>query len=65
MKYYRADHYVISNIVEKNSRILDIGCADGKLLHLLKEKKNSSGQGIEIEHDKVEACLQKGLSVVI
>ena len=64
MKNGRADHYVITKIVKKNSRILDIGCADGKLLHLLKREKNASGQGIEIEHDKVEVCLQKGLSVV-
>ena len=64
MKNGRADHYVITKIVKKNSRILDIGCADGKLLHLLKREKNASGQGIEIEYDKVEVCLQKGLSVV-
>ena len=60
----RPDHYVISKIVKHNSRILDIGCADGKLLHILKKNNNSSGQGIEIDHSKVESCLQKGLSVV-
>ena len=64
MKNVRADHNIISKIVKKNSRILDIGCADGKLLHLLEEKKNVSGQGIEINHDKVETCLKKGLSVI-
>ncbi len=31
---------------------------------MLKKKKNINGQGIEISHDKVELCLQKGLSVV-
>ena len=60
----RIDHYIISNIVNRDSRVLDIGCADGKLLHMLKKKKNVTGQGIEISHDKVELCLQKGLSVV-
>ena len=64
MKKNRIDHYIISNIVSKNSRVLDVGCADGKLLHMLKKKKNINGQGIEISHDKVELCLQKGLSVV-
>ncbi len=64
MNKNRSDHYIITEIVEKNSRILDIGCADGKLLHLLIKKKNASVQGIEIEHSKVEACLKKGLSVV-
>ncbi len=64
MKKKRIDHDIISSIVSKGSRVLDIGCADGKLLHMLKNKKNVTGQGIEIEHNKVELCLKKGLSVV-
>lgn len=64
MKNVRADHYIISRIVKNGSRILDIGCADGQLLHLLENKKNVSGQGIEIRHDNVEICLKKGLSVI-
>ena len=64
MKNVRADHYIISSMVKNNSRILDIGCADGQLLHLLEKEKNVSGQGIEIKHDKVEKCLKRGLSVI-
>ncbi len=64
MKNIRADHRIISKIVTKNSRVLDIGCADGKLLHLLGKEKNVSGQGIEIDYSKVETCLRKGLSVI-
>ena len=60
----RKDHSIIANIVKNNSRVLDIGCADGTLLKVLKSKKNISGQGIEIDHTKVENCLRKGLSVV-
>ena len=60
----RIDHNIITNIIKKNSRVLDIGCADGTLLKTLKSKKNISGQGIEIDHTKVEICLKKGLSVV-
>ena len=44
MKNVRADHYIISKIVKNNSRILDIGCADGQLLHLLQKEKNVSFQ---------------------
>ena len=64
MKKVRTDHFIISKIVKNNSRILDIGCADGQLLHLLEKEKSISGQGIEIKHDKVEKCLKKGLSVI-
>ena len=60
----RADHQIIASVVKEKSRVLDIGCADGKLLHLLKKNKRISGQGIEISHKKVESCLEKGLSVV-
>ncbi|MDC3024164.1 methionine biosynthesis protein MetW [Alphaproteobacteria bacterium] len=60
----RIDHNIIVNIVKKKSRVLDIGCADGTLLKTLKSKKLTSGQGIEIDHTKVETCLRKGLSVV-
>ena len=60
----RIDHNIITEIVKKDSRVLDIGCADGTLLKYLKSKKNISGQGIEIDHAKVEDCLRKGLSVV-
>ena len=35
----RKDHSIIANIVKKNSRVLDIGCADGTLLKVLKSKK--------------------------
>ena len=64
MNTNRKDHLIISNIVKKNSRVLDIGCANGTLLKMLKSKNNISGQGIEIDHKKVETCLRKGLSVV-
>ena len=64
MKNIRADHYIISSMVKNNSRILDIGCADGQLLHLLEKEKNVSGQGIEIKYNKVETCLKRGLSVI-
>ena len=39
MENNRADHQIITEIVKEESRILDIGCADGKLLHLLIKKK--------------------------
>lgn len=64
MQTDRTDHLIISNIVKKNSRVLDIGCAEGTLLKKLESNKNISGQGIEIDHKKVEICLRKGLSVV-
>jgi methionine biosynthesis protein MetW len=51
-------------MIEKNSKILDLGCGDGYLLKLLKDEKNVKGRGIEISQEQVIKCLEKGLSVI-
>lgn len=58
------NYAIILDIVEKNSKILDLGCGDGTLLKLLKDRKNTKGQGIEISQNEVIKCLSKGLSVI-
>ena len=57
------NYSIISDIVESNSRVLDLGCGNGTLLKLLKNK-NIKGSGIEISQDEVIKCLSKGLSVI-
>ncbi len=54
----------IIKIIEKNSRVLDLGCGDGELLHQLMEKKSIYGLGIEIDTDEVLKCIKKGVSVI-
>ena len=34
-------------------KILDLGCADGTLLEILKKHKNIKGLGVEINQDRV------------
>lgn len=62
--YSRVDHLLISEMVEPNSRVLDVGCGDGSLLKLLIKKKHVEGRGLEINRDNVNACLSQGLSVI-
>lgn len=57
------NYSIICDIVEANSRVLDLGCGNGTLLKLLKNK-NIKGSGIEISQDEVIKCLSKGLSVI-
>jgi len=55
---------VIADLVEKNKRVLDVGCSDGTLMKFLKENKNVNIRGLEISKDKVQKCIAKGLTVI-
>lgn len=54
----------IVEIVEENSKVLDLGCGDGSLLKMLKDKKNISGKGIEIDQNCVIKSIQNGVSTI-
>ena len=55
---------VISDLIEDNKKVLDVGCADGTLMKFLKENKNINVRGLEISKDKVQECIAKGLTVI-
>ena len=60
----RVDHLLITEMVRAGSRVLDVGCGDGALLHLLAERRQVDGRGIEVARDRVNACVAGGLSVI-
>jgi len=60
----RADLQRIADMVEPDSRVLDIGCETGDLLAYLWHQKNVDARGLEISQDGVHACVSRGLSVV-
>ena len=55
---------VIANLIEKDTRVLDVGCADGTLMKFLKDNKNTNIRGLELSKDKVQECIAKGLTVI-
>lgn len=61
---HRTDHLLIAEMVEPLSRVIDVGCGDGALLQLLAQTKLVDGRGVEVERDKVNACVAQGLSVI-
>ena len=60
----KKDFKIISDLLPKESSVIDVGCNDGSLLQYLKEKNNINGRGMEIDQDKVQLCLSKGISVI-
>ena len=55
---------IISNLINKNTRVLDVGCGDGTLMEYLKDIKKIDIRGIEISKNNVQKCLSKGLTVI-
>jgi len=59
----RSDYAIISDLVEPNTRVLDIGCGEGELLEWLANHKGVDARGIEIVGSKVQRAIARGVSV--
>jgi len=59
----RSDFAIISELVEPNTRVLDLGCGEGELLQWLVENKSVEARGIEIDPRKVQRAIARGTSV--
>ena len=60
----KSEYKIIADIIEANTRVLDVGCNDGTLMEFLKTNKNIDIRGIEISKDQVQTCIAKGLTVI-
>ena len=55
---------VIADLLNNNTRVLDVGCGDGSLMSLLQKEKNIEVRGLELDNDNVQKCIVKGLTVI-
>ncbi|GAC1562794.1 MAG: methionine biosynthesis protein MetW [Beijerinckiaceae bacterium] len=60
----RLDLIVVSRMVERGARVLDVGCGDGALLKLLRDTRAVDARGIELSQRGVNDCVKNGLSVI-
>lgn len=60
----RPDLAFIAHWVRPASHVLDLGCGDGVMLDYLQSDKHCIGYGVEIDDNKIPACVGRGVSVI-
>ena len=53
---------IISKIIAPGSRVLDLGCGDADLLAWLADNKNVDARGVELDAQKVQRAIARGVS---
>ena len=60
----RFDFDIITRWITPGERVLDLGCGDGDLLAHLIAERQVKGYGIELDVERVVACIQAGINVL-
>jgi methionine biosynthesis protein MetW len=61
---FRQDFAIISGWVKFGSKVLDLGCGDGALLHFLRNGLEVKGYGVEKDDANWLACMNNGVNVI-
>ena len=55
---------LIMEHIEPESRVLDLGCGDGRLMWRLKKEMQCRVQGVDVEFANIVAVLDRGLPAI-
>lgn len=60
----RPDLAIVADWIRPESRVLDLGCGDGSLMHHLQNTKQVNGYGVDIADSDITQCIQRGINVI-
>ena len=60
----RPDLEIICEWIRPSTHILDLGCGDGTLLTHLRQTRNVTGYGLEIDTGNIQQCIARGIPVI-
>lgn len=60
----RTDLALIAEWIHPESQVLDLGCGDGALLVHLRDQRQVTGYGIEIDDANLVRCVESGVNVI-
>lgn len=60
----RPDLELVANLIQPNSRVLDLGCGAGDLLQHLQQQKSVIGYGLDKDAENIQLCLSRGVNVI-
>lgn len=60
----RPDLELIPQWIDRNSKVLDLGCGDGQLLATLQRDLNCTAYGVEIDQASILQCITKNVNVI-
>lgn len=60
----RADLALVAELIPPGSRVLDLGCGEGRLLRHLMSEKACTGTGVDSDDEQVLLAIRRGVPVI-
>ena len=55
---------LIMQHIKRGSRVIDLGCGDGRLMQRLQDELGCTAMGVEVEHANIVSVIERGLPAI-